>query len=100
MRLSILRWSDQTENQIEVLPLSSHDDDIRRAVYQAIYFNSSFTRYAIRAVPPIHIIVKNENVTLEGVVATEADKNFAQILSRGVSGVFSLTNNLVVENAS
>ncbi len=86
------------ENQIEVLPVSPRDDSIRLAVYRAIYYNSSFTRYAIRAVPPIHIIVKNGNVTLEGVVATEADNNLAQILSRGVSGVFSLKNNLVVES--
>ena len=88
------------DNQIEVLPVSSRDEDIRRTVFQAIYFNPSFTRYAIRAVPPIHIIVKNGNATLEGVVATEADMNLAQLLARGVSGVFSLTNNLVVEKAS
>ena len=40
------------ENQIEVLPVSPRDDSIRLAVYRAIYYNSSFTRYAIRAVPP------------------------------------------------
>ena len=58
---------ESVDNQIEVLPLSPRDDDIRMAVYRAIYYNPSFTRYAIRAVPPIHIIVKNGNVTLEGV---------------------------------
>ncbi len=91
---------ESVDNQIEVLPVSSRDDDIRMAVYRAIYYNPSFTRYAIRAVPPIHIIVKNGNVTLEGVVATEADSNLAQLLARGVPGAFSLTNNLVVEDPS
>jgi hyperosmotically inducible protein len=55
--------------------------------------------YQLRAVPPIHIIVKNGNVTLEGVVAREADKNVAGIQAKGVSGVFSVTNNLRVEAA-
>ena len=91
---------ESVDNKIEVLPLSPRDDDIRMAVYRAIYYNPSFTRYAIRAVPPIHIIVKNGNVTLEGVVATEADSNLAQLLARGVPGAFSLTNNLVVEDPS
>jgi hyperosmotically inducible protein len=91
---------ESVDNQIEVLPVSSRDDDVRMAVYRAIYYNPSFTRYAIRAVPPIHIIVKNGNVTLEGVVATEADSNLAQLLARGVPGAFSLTNNLVVEDPS
>src|SRR5262249_15495591 len=63
--------------QIEVLPLSPNDDRIRLAVYQAIYGHTSLNRYSLRAVPPIHIIVKNGNVALEGVVATEADKNIA-----------------------
>jgi hyperosmotically inducible protein len=54
-------------------------------------------RYAIQAIPPIHIIVKNGNVSLEGVVATEADKNIAGIRANGVSGVFSVKNNLTVE---
>ena len=54
-------------------------------------------RYAIQAVPPVHIIVKNGNVALEGVVATEADKNIAGIRANGVSGVFSVANNLRVE---
>ena len=89
---------ERVDNQIEVLPLSPNDDRIRLVVYRAIYYHPNFTRYAIRAVPSIHIIVKNGHVTLEGVVAREADKNLAQILARGVAGVFSLKNNLVVES--
>ncbi len=88
------------DNQIEVLPLSPNDDRIRIAVYRAIYGQSSLQRYGLQAVPPIHIIVKNGNVTLEGVVANAGDKNLANISANGVSGVFGVTNNLVVEGAS
>jgi hyperosmotically inducible protein len=83
-------------NQIEVLPASPGDDRIRLAVYQAIYGHTSLNRYALRAVPTIHIIVKNGNVALEGVVANEGDKNIAGLQANGVSGVFSVKNNLQV----
>jgi hyperosmotically inducible protein len=88
---------EHVKNEIEVLPPSPGDDRIRRAEYRAIYGDNVLSRYALQAVPPIHIIVKNGNVTLEGVVATEADKNIAGIRANGVSGVFSVTNNLRVE---
>jgi hyperosmotically inducible protein len=88
---------ETVENRIEVLPLSSHDDRIRRSAYRAIYGYSTLTRYAMQAVPPIHIIVKNGNITLEGVVANEGDKNMANLRARGVAGSFSVTNNLRVE---
>jgi hyperosmotically inducible protein len=85
-------------NKIEVLPLSPMDDQIRMAVYRAIYGDPALsTRYGYRALPSIHIIVKNGHVTLEGVVANEADKNIANIRANGVSGVFSVENNLQVE---
>ena len=84
-------------NKIEVLPVSPDDDRIRMAVYRAIYGHSALNRYGIQAVPPIHIIVKNGRVTLEGVVATEMDKNVANIQANSVSGVFGVTNNLRVE---
>lgn len=85
-------------NEIEVLPVSPNDDRIRLDVYRAIYYHPSFTRYAIRSVPPIHIIVKNGDVTLAGVVLNEADKNLAGVRANGVAGVFSVTNNLTAEN--
>jgi hyperosmotically inducible protein len=89
---------NQVINQIEVLPLSPMDDRIRMAVYRAIFGDPALsTRYGYRAVPSIHIIVRNGQVTLEGVVANEADKNIANIRANGVSGVFSVTNNLRVE---
>jgi hyperosmotically inducible protein len=65
-------------NNIEVLPLSPNDDNIRRGAYRAIYGDPSLsTRYGFRALPSIHIIVKNGNVRLEGVVANEMDRNVA-----------------------
>ena len=91
---------ERVNNQIEVLPLSPMDDRIRMAEYRAIYSAPGLDRYAMQAVPPIHIIVNNGKVTLEGVVANEGDKNMANVRANGVSGVFSVTNNLRVENQS
>jgi hyperosmotically inducible protein len=88
---------EKVVNEIEVLPTSPNDDRIRRATYRAIYGNSALSRYAMQAVPPIHIIVKNGNVTLEGVVANEFDKNLANMRATGVHGVFAVTNHLQVE---
>jgi hyperosmotically inducible protein len=65
---------ERVDNQIKVLPVSPNDDRIRRAVYNAIYGNEVLSQYALRAVPPIHIIVENGNLTLEGVVARQMDK--------------------------
>jgi hyperosmotically inducible protein len=88
---------ETVDNEIEVLPLSPNDDRIRRAVYNAIFRKPPLQRYQMGAVPPIHIIVKNGNVTLIGVVSSEGDKNIAGIAANGVSGVFGVTNNLAVE---
>jgi hyperosmotically inducible protein len=89
----------KVDNQIKVLPLSSMDDRIRRAEYRAIYGDPALsTRYGFRALPSIHIIVENGHVTLEGIVANEGDKNLVGIRANGVSGVFSVTNNLMVES--
>ena len=85
------------DNQIEVLPLSPNDDRIRLAAYRAIYSQAPLQRYQLSAVPPIHIIVKNGNIALEGVVANAGDKNIAEIAANGVSGASSVKNNLRVE---
>ena len=85
------------DNQIEVLPLSPNDDRIRLDAYRAIYYHPTFTRYALRSVPPIHIIVKNGDLRLVGAVATEADKTLAGIRANSLSGVFSVTNDLIVD---
>jgi hyperosmotically inducible periplasmic protein len=87
----------QVINEIKVLPLSPMDDQIRRAVYRAIYGDPALsTRYGFQAVPSIHIIVENGHVTLEGVVANEMDKNLCNLRASGVPNVFSVTNDLRV----
>jgi hyperosmotically inducible periplasmic protein len=90
---------EKIDNQIEVLPNSANDDRIRLATYRAVYGQEALNRYAIQAVPPIHLIVKNGNLTLEGVVGSQGDKDIAGIQANGVSGVFSMTNNLRVESS-
>jgi hyperosmotically inducible protein len=87
-------------NQIQVLPLSPNDDQLRRALYQSIYGHSVLQTLAIRAVPPIHIIVENGNVTLEGYVANSMQKNIAGIQANSVAGVFSVTNHLMEDDKS
>ena len=86
-------------NNIEVLPLSPEDDRVRVGVYRAIYGQTGLDRYALQAVPPIHIIVRGGNVTLEGVVSSQGDKDMAYLRANGVSGVFSVTNNLRVDRS-
>ena len=89
---------NQVVNNIEVLPLSPMDDQIRRAVYRAIYGDPALSdRYGFRAVPSIHIIVRNGRLTLEGVVANQMDKSLINIRANSVPGIFSVTNNLLVE---
>jgi hyperosmotically inducible protein len=84
------------DNEIEVLPVSPMDDQVRRAVYRAVYGDTALSRYGMSALPSIHIIVNNGHVTLEGVVDSEGDKNLANIRANGVPNVFSVTNNLTV----
>jgi len=88
---------DQVINRIEVLPLSNFDNRIRVAVYRAIYRQPGIDRLSLQAVPPIHIIVKNGNVTLEGVAPNKGDATRAFIAANGVPGVFSVKNNLRIE---
>lgn len=85
-------------NQIQVLPLSPMDSQTRRAEFLAIYRAPGFEKYADQAVPPIHIIVDNGHVTLVGVVLNQMDKQIAYTRANSVPNVFSVTNNLQVEN--
>jgi hyperosmotically inducible protein len=87
---------EKVDNQVEVLPPSPMDDQIRRRLYRAIYGYPPLQRYALPVIKPIRIIVKAGRVTLEGVVDNQGDKNMAGIRASGVSGTFSVTNNLVV----
>lgn len=84
-------------NKIEVLPVSPSDDRIRIAAYRSIFSRPGLERYGIRAVPPIHILVKNGSITLVGIVANQADKDLAGIAAREVPGTFDITNRLKVE---
>src|SRR6266481_50947 len=83
-------------NQIEVLPPSPFDEQVRRKEYRSIYSFGPLQPYALGVNPGIHIIVKGGNVTLEGVVRTQADKDAANIRARSVPGVFAVKNNLRV----
>jgi hyperosmotically inducible periplasmic protein len=86
-------------NQIEVLPLSPRDDQIRRDEYRAIYGDPMLsTRYGYRALPSIHILVKNGHVLLEGWVANKADYEMVYMRARGVAGAFSVNNDLQIES--
>jgi hyperosmotically inducible periplasmic protein len=87
---------EHVDNQIEVLPTSPMDDDLRLRLYRAIYGYAPLEKYSLGVQKPIRIIVKGGHVTLEGVVDNEADKNLAGIRANGVSDVFSVTNNLQV----
>jgi len=88
----------KVNNQIEVLPLSPSDDRLRLALYRSIYnFNSPLFRYATQSVPPIHLIVNRGHATLKGVVANKGDAQLAYIRARGVPGLFSVKNELIIE---
>ena len=87
------------KNEIEVLPTSPMDDQLRRTLYRTIYGDTGLFRYGVASVPSIHIIVKNGHVTLEGVVDNEADKNLAGLRANSVPNVFSVTNNLVISKS-
>ena len=87
---------EKVDNQIEVLPVSPMDDQLRLRLYRAIYGFGALERYALPVVKPIRIIVKNGNVVLEGVVDSEADKNMVNLRAKSVSDVFSVTDHLRV----
>ncbi len=90
---------EKVDNQIEVLPASSMDDQLRLILYRAIYGYPALEKYALGVQKPIRIIVKNGHVALEGVVDSEADKNLAGMRANGVPGIFSVANNLRVESS-
>lgn len=113
---------DNVDNQIKVLPLSTMDDRIRIAVYDRLYRNPALSRYnanqggfrpfggrvgmagGVINDPPlgfhaIHIIVDNGHVTLYGIVDSKSDASIAKIQANTVSGVFSVTNDLMVDGS-
>jgi osmotically-inducible protein OsmY len=96
-RIARLTGINRVVNKIEVLPMSSFDDSLRRRTYRAVFSTAGLSRYAMGANPSIHIVVDRGQVTLEGVVANQADAQLAYMAARGVPGAFSVTNNLRVE---
>ena len=98
-RVSKIEGVSSVVNNIQVLPLSSFDNQIRLRTYRAVFGRGSLYRYAMGANPSIHIVVNHGNVTLEGIVSNKADSQLAYIAANGVPGVFSVTNNLKVRNA-
>ena len=86
------------DNGIEVLPTSLYDDDLRIAATRRIYGDSSFVRYASRRFPPIHIIVKNGTITLEGFVGTKVEQRLARTVLSGLNSL-GVVNNLKVDEA-
>lgn len=87
----------QVNNNIEVLPLSAMDDQIRRAAFREIYGSPALDRYGFQAVPSIHIIVKNGHIVLEGAVANQADSDMAAIRAKTVPNAFSVDNHLRIQ---
>ena len=95
-----LEAASKVINDIEVLPLSPMDDQIRTAVYRRIYsFETPLFRYATWASPPIHIVVKNGHVTLKGIVANQSDSQLAYMAARQVPGTFDVKNELQIEQS-
>lgn len=97
-RVDRIAGVEKVVNEIEVLPLSSNDDRIRRAAYSALFAGGSpLFRYGQGANPSIHIIVNNGRVTLKGVVANQGDRDLANLRVNGVEGVFEVKNELQSE---
>ena len=80
-------------DQLEVLPASSFDDQLRQQIARAIYGNASFWSYAVMRNPPIHIIVDRSRVTLTGLVRSEVDRRLAQALATQFNAL-SVSNEL------
>ncbi len=97
-RVSAVGGVKSVTNDIDVLPASIPDDELRQRVARAIYGHSAFWRYAALPRPPIHIIVEDGRVTLTGVVDREADRTLARSLAAGQGGI-SVTNALRTEGA-
>jgi hyperosmotically inducible protein len=95
-QVAALKGVGKVINSIEVLPLSPSDDAIRMTVYRRLFNSANLYRYALGPIPSIHIIVKGGHVTLEGMVSTAQDKDFAGMVVKGIPGIFSVINNLKI----
>jgi osmotically-inducible protein OsmY len=95
-RVGKVRGVRELKNQIQVLPASPSDDQLRQNLFQRIYGSEMFVGYAQQAHPPIHIIVERGNVTLTGAVRSNVEKRQAESIVRSTFGVFQVTNRLAV----
>jgi hyperosmotically inducible periplasmic protein len=99
---SLMKWIAgvrEIRNELEILPVSNYDEQIRFRIARAIYGDPALSRYGLGANPSIHIIVQNGNVTLTGVVQNGMDKALAGRAARFAATYFGLTNDLKIEKA-
>lgn len=92
-RVARVEGVDDVRNEITVLPVSLFDDELRLRIARAIYGNSNFWRYGAMVNPPVHIIVENGRVTLEGVVNSNIDRMLARSIASSFDA-FKVTNDL------
>jgi len=92
-RIAKVAGVDRVENNVQVLPVSFFDDDLRHTIARAIYRNDAFTQYASMMNPPIHVIVEHGRVTLTGVVNSDVERVLARVIAASF-GEFSLVNDL------
>jgi hyperosmotically inducible protein len=87
----------EVRNELQVLPTSMVDDQLRNSVASQIYGDPLFESYAFQVNPPIHIIVENGRVTLTGVVTSQVERTKAEMIARLVFGVMAVENKLQLE---
>jgi osmotically-inducible protein OsmY len=92
-RVKRVKGALEVRNQIDVLPPSKFDEDLRTNIANAIYGNPNFWPYSTLQKPPIHIIVEGNRVTLAGVVHSDIDRKLAQSLAMQ-AGAGAMTNSL------
>jgi osmotically-inducible protein OsmY len=88
----------EVDNQIETLPVSTFDEQLRHRIARRIYRDTVFSNYAVQVNPPIHIVVDGGHVTLTGAVNSEVERRMAEVIARSAFGVFSVNNKLRLDS--
>ena len=99
-RVSKVPGVREVDNQIQTLPVSAFDDELRARIARQIYGDPMFWNYAIQVNPPIHIIVEHGRVTLTGAVGSEVERRKAEMVARTTPDVFSVEDQLQLETGS